>query len=102
MIAARILKEEKFANMFVFVTGDTAKSIQSINVAAVAAAAAAAAFVAGLASPAATHRMKKQRVWSKTALFLSFSVFWSSHIFFPKSMPALNSFGSKGRPNDFF
>ena len=74
MIAARILKEEKFANMFVFVTGDTAKSIQSINVAAVAAAA-AAAFVAGLASPAATHRMKKQRVWSKTALFSLFFSF---------------------------
>ncbi len=46
------------------VTGGAAKSIQSINVAVVvvvfvaAAAAAAAVAVAGLASPAATHRIK--------------------------------------------
>ncbi len=74
------------------VTGDAAKSIQSINVAAVVAVVAAAA-VAGLASPAATHRMKKMCWWSKTALFLSlFQFFWSRHLFFPMSMPTLNSF----------
>ena len=51
-----------------------AESIQSINVAVVVAVAVAAG-VAGLASPAATHSMKKLRLWRKTALFLSLSVF---------------------------
>ena len=80
-----------------------AATIQSKNVAAVAAVAAAAA-VAGLASPAATHHMKKLRVLSKkTALFLSlFLFFLSSHLFFPMSMPALNSFSSKGGSMIFF
>ncbi len=85
-------------------TGGVAKSIQSINVAAVVAVAAAAAAAAGgLASPAATHYMKKLRVWRKTALFLSlFQFFWSSHLFFPMSMPALSSFSGEGGPIFFF
>ncbi len=81
-----------------------AATIQSKNVAAVAAVAAAAA-VAGLASPAATHHMKKLRVLSKkTALFFSLFLFFflSSHLFFPMSMPALNSFSSKGGSMIFF
>ncbi len=58
------------------VAGGAAKSIQSINVAAVVA-------VAGLASPAATHYMKKLRQWRKTALFLSlFQFFFGAAIFF--------------------
>ncbi len=62
-------------------SGGAAKSIQSINVAAVVAVAAAAA---GLASPAATHYMKKLRVWRKTALLLSlFLFFLEQPSFFP-------------------
>ncbi len=80
------------------VTGGAAKSIQSINVAAVIAVAAAVA-VAGLASPAATHYMKKLCVWRKTALFLSlFQFFLKQPSFFPMSMPTLNSFSGKGGP----
>ena len=61
-----------------------AKSIQSINAAAAVAVAAAVVVArSGLASPAATHSMKKLRVWHKTALFLSLSVFWSNYLFFP-------------------
>ncbi len=68
-------------------TGGAAKSIQSINVAAVVTVVAAAA-VAGLASPAATHYMKKLHVWCKTALFLSlFQFFSSSHLFSPCPCP---------------
>ncbi len=57
------------------------KSIQSINVAAVVAVAAAAA-AGGLASPAATHHIKKLHVWHKTALFLSLFNFFGAAIFF--------------------
>ncbi len=56
-------------------TGGAAKSIQLINVAAVVAVA-AAVVAAGLASPAATHHMKKLRVWRKTVLFFSFFQFF--------------------------
>ena len=53
----------------------------------------------GLVSPAATHHMKKTRVWRKTALFLSLlQFFWRSHLFFPMCMSALNLFSGKGRP----
>ena len=64
-----------------------AATIQSINVAAVVAAAAAA--VAGLASPAATHRMKKLRVLSKKQLFFSlfFCFFGAAISFFPCPCP---------------
>ena len=34
-------------------------------------------------------------------LFFSLSVFWTNHLFFPMSMPALNSFSGKGRPIKF-
>ncbi len=75
------------------ITGGAAKSIQSINVAAVAAAA------AGLASPAATHHMKKLHVWRKTALILFLlQFFWRTLLFFPMCMSTLNSFCSKGGP----
>ncbi len=68
-------------------TGGAAKSIQSINVAAVVAVAAAAA-VAGLASPAATHYMKKLCVWRKTALFFSFFNFFEQpYLFSPCPCP---------------
>ena len=82
------------------VTGGAAKSIQSINVAAAVAAVAAAA-VAGLANPAATHSMKKLRVWHKTVLFLSLS-FLGQLSLFPMSMLALNSFSGKGGPIKLF
>ncbi len=52
-------------------TGGAAKSIQSINVAAVVAVA-AAVVVAGLASPVATHHMKKLRVWRSFQFFFQF------------------------------
>ena len=50
------------------VTGGAAKSIQSINVAAVVTVVAAAA-VAGLASPAATHYMKKTACVAQNSSF---------------------------------
>ena len=84
------------------VTGGAAKSIQSINVAVVVVvvvvvAAAAAVAVAGLASPAATHRIKKLRMWSITALFHSLFQFFGAAIsFFKCSCSTLKSFGSKG------
>ncbi len=63
-----------------YITGGAAKSIQSIYVAAVVAVVVAAA-VAGLASPAATHYMKKLRVWHKTALFQFFgAAIFSPHV----------------------
>ncbi len=88
------------------VTGGAAKSIQSINVAVVVvvfvAAAAAAVAVAGLASPAATHRIKKLRMWSITALFHSLFQFFGAAIsFFKCSCSTLKSFGSKGVPMIF-
>ena len=75
------------------ITGGAAKSMQSINVAAVFAAAAA-----GLASSAATHRMKKLHVWHKTGLFLFLLQFFWRTSFLPMCMSALNSFCGKGGP----
>ena len=63
------------------ITGGAAKLIQSINVVAAAVVVVAAA-VAGLASPAATHHIKKLRVWSKTALFFLFFEFLRAAISF--------------------
>ncbi len=96
ILAAACGKHNKFG-VEITLTGGAAKSIQSINVAAVVAVVVAAA-VAGLASPAATHCMKKVRVWHKTVLFSLFFSFLEQPSFFPMSMPALNSFSGKGKP----
>ncbi len=80
------------------VTGGTAKSIQSKNVAVFVAVAAAAAF-AGLASPAATHYLKKLRVAQNSSFSCSISVFFlQPPSFSTMSMPALNSFSGKDGP----
>ncbi len=84
-----------------YVTGGAAKSIQSINVAAAVAVAAAAA-VAGLASPAATHSMKKLCVWRKTALFLSLSVFYGATISFSHVHARPELVQRQGRAKNFF
>ncbi len=68
--------------------GGAARLIQLIN--------AVAAAVAGLSSPAATHSMKKLRVWVKTALFISLSVFLEQPSLFSHVHARLNLFSSKG------